>query len=34
VVVGRRLADGQVELRRRDADSREDVPIGELAARL
>jgi prolyl-tRNA synthetase len=34
VVVGRRLAEGQVELRRRAEATREDVPIGELAARL
>jgi len=34
VVVGRRLAEGFVELRRRDAGTREDVPIGELGGRL
>jgi prolyl-tRNA synthetase len=34
VVVGRRLAEGQVELRRRAASTREDVPIEDLAARL
>jgi prolyl-tRNA synthetase len=34
VVVGRRLAEGLVELRRRADATREDVPIAELAARL
>jgi prolyl-tRNA synthetase len=34
VVVGRRLAEGQVELRRRAQSTREDVPIEDLAARL
>jgi prolyl-tRNA synthetase len=34
VVVGRRLAEGFVELRRRADGTREDVPIGELTGRL
>jgi prolyl-tRNA synthetase len=34
VVVGRRLAEGFVELRRRRDGTREDVPVDELAARL
>ena len=34
VVVGRRLADGLVELRRRAEDIREDVPIADLPAAL
>ena len=36
IIVGRRLADGYVEVRHRGAgtDTREDVPIGEVSARL
>jgi prolyl-tRNA synthetase len=36
VVVGRRLADGIVEVRRRGigTDTREDVPLGEVSAKL
>jgi prolyl-tRNA synthetase len=34
VVVGRRLAEGFVELRRRFDGTREDVPVGQLTARL
>jgi prolyl-tRNA synthetase len=34
VVVGRRLVDGQVELRRRGSDTREDVPLDGIAATL
>jgi prolyl-tRNA synthetase len=34
VVVGRRLAEGFVELRRRDSGVREDVPIAEISGRL
>jgi prolyl-tRNA synthetase len=34
IVVGRRLADGFVELRRRRSDTREDVPIGEITGKL
>jgi prolyl-tRNA synthetase len=34
VVVGRRLAEGFVELRRRGSDTHEDVPVGELSDKL
>jgi prolyl-tRNA synthetase len=34
VVVGRRLADGHVELRNRASGTRKDVPLGEIAAKL
>jgi len=34
IVVGRRLADGYLELRRRGSDTREDVPVGEISAKL
>ncbi len=34
IVVGRRLAEGYVELRRRGSDTREDVPVGQISAKL
>jgi prolyl-tRNA synthetase len=34
IVVGRRLAEGLVELRHRTSDTREDVPLGDVSAKL
>jgi prolyl-tRNA synthetase len=34
IVVGRRLVEGMVELRRRTSDTREDVPLGEVSGKL
>jgi prolyl-tRNA synthetase len=34
IVVGRRLSEGLVELRRRTSDTREDVPLGDVSAKL
>jgi len=34
IVVGRRLSEGVVELRHRTSDTREDVPLGDVSAKL